>query len=293
MRRIFCAVLALALALMLAACRNNTHTPNVNNGGSTAAPQPPAGPVVTPPPSAPQRPDADDYALRELLVEGEVKDETDGTVVAQYRHQLYTMEPLVSDRPELTKLAEAFNARTEELKRSMEESGEALGQDARMAREQGYEGPVYAEETVTTAMVMGDLISLKMEGYGYAGGAHPNVWTSSDLFDLRQGVYIDPVEVADDPELFRATVTDQLLDRIAGLDEEIRLGYFTGYEDVVARWNEYCAAFTEEGLEITFSTYELGPYALGPQVFLLSYEDLTDALGENGTVRLGLRAPGS
>ena len=115
------------------------------------------------------------------------------------------------------------------------------------------------------------------------------MWATSSVFDCVSGAYIDPTEIADDPELFRATVTDQLLDQISGLDQELREGYFTGYEDVVARWNEYCVVFLEDSLEITFSTYELGPYAMGPQVFNLSYENLSSALGEIGPVRLGLK----
>ena len=91
-----------------------------------------------------------------------------------------------------------------------------------------------------------------------------------------------------DPELFRATVTDQLLDQIMGLDEEIRAGYFTGYEETVSRWNEYCVTFQPDCLEVTFSTYELGPYALGTVELRADYRELAELLGPGGLERLGL-----
>ena len=272
MKKLLSAALALTLCLTLASCRRD----DLGNN-APQEPDPPQEPV-------PQ----DTYALREISGGEQERDSGDGTLLSEYSYRLYEMEVPEDASQEARDKAEVFNARMEELRLSLEQSGRTLAESARSAEAEGLLDTNYAEETTASVSTVGDLISLKMDGYGYTGGVHANTWAVSYLFDWAQGAYIDPIEVADDPELFRATVTDQLLDQIMGLDEEIRAGYFTGYEETVSRWNEYCVTFQPDCLEVTFSTYELGPYAMGTQVFTLDYVNLTEALGELGAARLGL-----
>ena len=272
MKRMLSAALVLTMCLSLAACRQSAP-----GGNQSEEPDPPQEPVVE-----------DTYTLREINGGERELDSEEGTLLSEYSYLLYEMEVPENASETAREKAATFNQQMEELRLSLEQSGRTLAESARAAQADGMLDTNYAEETTTVFNTMGDIICLKMDGYGYTGGVHPNTWAVSYLFDWAQGAYIDPIEVADDPELFRSTVTDQLLDQIMGLDEEIRNSYFTGYEETVARWNEYCVTFQEEWLEVTFSTYELGPYAMGPQVFTLSYDGLRDALGEMGIVRLGL-----
>ena len=46
-------------------------------------------------------------------------------------------------------------------------------------------------------------------------------------------------------------------------------------------------------MTVIFSEYELGPYALGTQIFEIQYDELTEALGQGGQVKLGLVQPDS
>ena len=41
-------------------------------------------------------------------------------------------------------------------------------------------------------------------------------------------------------------------------------------------------------MTVTFSAYELGPYAMGPVELTLSYEVLAQAIGEGGLAHLGV-----
>ena len=272
MKKLFCVLLTLTMLLALAACHKNQENQPVN-------------------PDPPQPPEEDTYTLQEMTGRNTTADD-DGQILSQYSYKLYTMEVPENASEEAVSKAETFNAKMEELAKSLEQSGELLEESARSAKEMGVLENNYAEETEASVIVMGEVISLKVEGYSSSGGVHPNYWTVSYLFDWSKGAYIDPIEVADDPELLRATVTDQILDQIMGMDEEVRAGYFTGYEETVARWNEYCVIYQEDGLEVTFSPYELGPYAMGMQVFNLAYGDVENALGEMGMQRLGLTDTG-
>lgn len=248
-------------------------------------PAPPDPPVTPDPP-----PKEDIYDLVPLTGGGS-SDNDDGVTIARYSYSLVQMTaPENASEAAQAKVA-AFNEKMLALQESLETSGQSLAKDAHAAQDAGYAfsaDSCYTETTTATVEVMGNILSVKMDGYSYAGGNHPNVWSYSYMFDWAQGTYIDPVEAADDPEGFRAAVTDKLLDQIMGLDPEVLAGYFTGYEDAVSRWNEYCAVFKEAGLEVTFATYELGPYALGEQVFTLSYQEIGEALGPAGQARLGL-----
>ena len=275
MKKLTCILLTLTLLLTLAACRRNGEN----------------DPQTDPDLSQPPVEEEDSYTLQELTGRNTTADD-DGNILSRYSYKLYVMEVPENASQEAVSKAETFNARMEELAKSLEQSGDLLEESARLAKETGQIEANYSEESEASVTIMGEVICLKVEGYSFLGGAHPNSWSVSYLFDWERGVYIDPIEVADDPELLRATVTDQILDQIMGLDREIRESYFTGYEETVARWNEYCVIFNPEGLEVTFSTYELGPHAMGAQVFTLTYEELGSALGEMGRERLGLTDAG-
>ena len=75
------------------------------------------------------------------------------------------------------------------------------------------------------------------------------------------------------------------------MDPEILAGYSEGYESTVAQWNTRSVCFGEDGMTVTFSEYELGPYALGTQTFTIQYGECMDALGQGGQVKLGLAEP--
>ena len=233
MRKLLCALLALSLALSLAACRK----------------EPPVPPDQPLPPDPP--PEAEGtYTLTERTG-GKTFTDEEGMTLARYSYTLYFMEPSADAGDRTREKAEAFNAKMEEFRLILEQNGEGLEENARDLAEGGFWQTELTEEVTAAVSVVGDILSCKVDGSSYTGGAHTNTWSNSYIFDWAQGVYINPIEVADNPEQFRATVTDLLLDQIMGLDPEVREGYFTGYEETAAAWNDYCVVFREDGLEIT------------------------------------------
>ena len=219
----------------------------------------------------------------------------EGNLLAAYDYQIIVMKTAEQANEAVLEAAESFNAGMQEVLDSQLETGEELGQwasfDERLSESLGDGGSYYTDELTAQGVQTGDIYTVSFYNYNYMGGVHPNESYFSRTFDLRRGAYIDPLEVADDPELFRATVTDLLLDHIQHLDPEVLSGYFEGYESTVAQWNTRSVCFGAEGLVVTFSEYDLGPYAMGTQTFSIDYGEFADALGQGGQVKLGLAEP--
>ncbi len=219
----------------------------------------------------------------------------EGNLLAAYDYQVMVMRTGEQADEALLEMAERFNTGMREVLDSQLEIGEELGQwasfDERLSASLGDGGYYYTDELTVEGVQTGSIYSVCFFNYNYMGGVHPSQTYFSRTFDLSRGEYIDPLEVADDPELFRATVTDLLLDHIQHLDPEVLSGYFEGYESTVAQWNTRSVCFGAEGLTVTFPQYDLGPYAMGTQIFDIRYEEFADALGQGGQVKLGLAEP--
>ena len=58
--------------------------------------------------------------------------------------------------------------------------------------------------------------------------------------------------------------------------------FWPEYQEIVAEWPNYAVSFHENGMNVTFSPYELAAYAAGAQTFQMSYEWLKPYLDEHG-----------
>ena len=121
----------------------------------------------------------------------------------------------------------------------------------------------------------------------HLGGAHGNSGTSSYLFDLSLGRFVDPLQIADDPETFR-TEAAELRIAEAESDAENLPGYWSDYRDIISRWNEGAVIFDRTGMTVVYSPYEIGPFAMGTVELTLSYDELAPLLGEGGLRKLGV-----
>src|SRR5699024_2514605 len=172
------------------------------------------------------------------------------------------------------------------LDRSVE-IGRQMGANAQTVP--GSAGLPYYDVTVSESVLCGQIVSVRMDNTCYSGGAHPNSYTNSYLFDLATGQFIDPIQVADDPETFRAGAAEKLVEQAEAREEDLP-GYWPDYRDILERWNEGAALFGPEGLTVVYSPYELGPYAMGAVELAVPYGELADLLGPGGLERLGLKA---
>lgn len=142
----------------------------------------------------------------------------------------------------------------------------------------------------TIALAQDDLISVQFDIGGYsAGAAHPNSYTDVINFDLRNGrqlkladlfkpgaKYLQALSAYCIQDLKKQSKTkgeDGMLD-----DDWIQRG--AGPEANNFRsWT-----ITKNGLGINFDSYQVAPYAAGPQFVLVSYSALKDIIKADGPV---------
>lgn len=212
----------------------------------------------------------------------------EGKLLASYDYEIMVMKVSETADEETVRVAENFNRGMQESLDGYLETGKELGQWASYDEKLVQDGIYYTDEVRAEGWQQGNIYTVSFDYYYYTGGAHASQVFISKTFDLERGEYIDPLEIADDPELFRATVTDLILDQIQHLDEEVRSGYYSDYESAVAQWNTRYTSFDKEEMTVIFSAYDLGPYVIGEQRFAIDYDDLTDAIGKGGQAKLGL-----
>ena len=75
---------------------------------------------------------------------------------------------------------------------------------------------------------------------------------------------------------------------MAQTEAAVEAGYWEDYQDIAANWSSYAVSFNEEGMTVAFSPYEIACYAMGPQEFRLSYEQLAPHLNSHGRDLLGI-----
>ncbi len=267
------AVLFLAGLCLLAACADLT----------------PAAPPPAPPPES--GPAATAVYQFDTLSAQEQFTAEDGTELAYYSYQLLTMS--VENMDELApgeaeaaaRNLEGFNGRMESLMEESVARGRALGEDAQELHLLGSAALDYYEETSASCYQAGRLVSVRLDTAGFSGGAHANSYTSSVLFDLGAGQFIDPTQIAEDPEAFRTGAAELLLEQAEAL--EAHTDFWPEYKDIIARWNEGAVLFDAEGMLVVFSHYVLGPYTMGTVELRLDCEHWGVWVGTGGLGGVG------
>ncbi len=278
MKRLLSFMLTLALCLPMVACglgnppADGGNTPGNNSAVDTNVPDMPEG--NDPPYSFVTETTADKYS------------DDEGKLIASYSYSIVRMKVAESADESVQAMADTFNAEMDALLSRCLESGEELG-DWAIYDPSVEEGSTYTDEVEVSWELVGDFLSIGYSGYYWAGGAHgiPNCY--SYLFDLKRGVYIDPIEIADDPELFRSTVTDLILDELDSNPDYVG-GFFEDYAATTAQWNEFCVLLGAEEMTVVFVPYVLGPYTMGAVEVSIGYDEIRSILGEGGAERLGI-----
>ncbi len=128
-----------------------------------------------------------------------------------------------------------------------------------------------------------DLISVKFDvGSYYQGAAHPNSYSRVVNFDLRNG---KPIKLAD---LFKpgakylqaisAFCIAELKKNKDLLGDQIQEGAGPNHKNYQS-WT-----ISKKGLGITFDSYQVAPYAAGPQFVLVPYSALKDLIKPDGPI---------
>ncbi len=142
----------------------------------------------------------------------------------------------------------------------------------------------------TVALAKDDLISTKFEvGSYYRGAAHPNSYSEVLNYDLKNGKalklsdlfkpgakYLQAISsysIKDLKKQSKASGADGMLD-----DSLIESGA------APAAKNFQSWTITKKGLGINFDSYQVGPYAAGPQFVLIPYAAIKDLINVDGPV---------
>ncbi len=142
----------------------------------------------------------------------------------------------------------------------------------------------------TVALATDDLISIEMDvGTYYHGAAHPNSNSEVLNFDVRNGKalrladlfkpgakYLQALSTYSIKDLKKQSSSkgaDGMLD-----DQSIASGAGAAAKNFQS-WT-----ITKKGLGITFDSYQVGPYAAGPQYVLIPYSVLKEIIDTNGAL---------
>ena len=218
---------------------------------------------------------------------------SDGTELASCSYELPALSianlgDLSPEKAEAAqRSADTFNEKMQGMLDNSVAWGKDVADSASGVYGDGYLAEGYYDQCSYRASICGQIVSVRVDTASYTGGAHPNSYAASYLFDLAAGQFINPTQLADEPETFRSGAAKLLLEKAEASDA--RESYWSDYEESISRWNEGTVLFDGEGMEVVYSHYELGPYAIGEVSLRLRYEEIADLLGPGGLDRLGVR----
>jgi hypothetical protein len=165
-----------------------------------------------------------------------------------------------------------------------------------MAESAGEENPVASETGsdlgagYTIALAKDDLISVQFDIGGYtAGAAHPNSYTDVINFDLRNGKQLKLSDLFKPGAKYLSALSTYC---VQDLKKQSRQKGEDGMldDDWIQRGagpdanNFRSWTITKNGLGINFDSYQVGPYAAGPQNVLVPYSALKEIIKPDGPV---------
>lgn len=282
-------LIALLMTLLLTGC------------GAAAMTMVTGSPPPVPDPE-PEMPEAIRYEV-ELAQWTDDAQAEDGTTLASYTFQLPELTAVRGDGTPITEArseaeeqaltaAAAFNEKFVKWATAEEfpEFVSSAEEDFAMSREWGALWMPYELTLDCTVYQTDRIISVAGLYYSYTGGAHPNTWQLGWNFDLEEGAFFGPELLADGTELQEAVSGEIIRQAQIPLEDGTVPAewYWEDYEAIITNWTSYTVSFDGEGMVVIFSSYELAPYAAGPQIFRVSYEWLEPYLSAHGRALLGL-----
>ena len=127
-----------------------------------------------------------------------------------------------------------------------------------------------------------DIWSIKLEIYIYSdGAAHPNGYSRTLNYDLSNGREITLDELFLSGSNYLQTLSDFCKTQLSARD--IGFEMFSAGADQLAenyqRWN-----ISDQGLVITFDTYQVAAYAAGPQLVVIPFSELQSIINPQGAL---------
>lgn len=119
----------------------------------------------------------------------------------------------------------------------------------------------------------GTVVSLRIVYSEYTGGAHGNYAYAGETYDVKTGKLLRLADIIKDVEGFYPLAIDYIVDALyAEYEEALFSDYGTWVAECISPENEPNWYLTGSGIVISFSPYEVGPYAMGAPEITLPYE---------------------
>lgn len=136
------------------------------------------------------------------------------------------------------------------------------------------------------ALAQDDLISVKFDiGSYYQGAAHPNSYSHVVNFDLKNGKAIKLADLFKPGAKYLQAISAFCIADLKKqssekglLEDQIQEGAGPNAKNFQS-WT-----ISKQGLGITFDSYQVGPYAAGPQFVLVPYSALKDLIKPDGPI---------
>ena len=128
----------------------------------------------------------------------------------------------------------------------------------------------YVVEVTDTILLLNDqYLTLRLDGYSYTGGAHPNTTSAIATFDLQTGKRLGPSDFVDDLEkLYK--VAEQKFRETRKEEFEEGFDFSESWPFVIAE----NVGLTTKGLLFCYVPYEVAPYVMGFTEFVIPYDEL-------------------
>lgn len=127
------------------------------------------------------------------------------------------------------------------------------------------------EVTDTVLQITPDYVALRLNGYMFTGGAHPNSFSELAVFEASTGKRINKkAYIKDEQKILPLLDIAYRAEKKEGFDSgfEYEAGQIAFPEQV---------AFTEKGVLFHYNTYEIAPYVMGDADIFLTWIDLEGA----------------
>jgi hypothetical protein len=138
------------------------------------------------------------------------------------------------------------------------------------------------------ALARDDLISVEFDiGSYYQGAAHPNSYTETVNYDLKNGKQLKLSDLFQPGSKYLQTLAQYCIADLkkqskakgdALPDDQIQSGAGPSAKNYQS-WK-----ITRKGLGINFDSYQVGPYAAGPQYVLVPFANLKDVINPEGPI---------
>ena len=142
----------------------------------------------------------------------------------------------------------------------------------------------YLNMSYTVSLAQDDLVSVSFDvGSYYQGAAHPNSYSQSINYDLKNGKALKLADLFKPGVKYLQSLSAYCIGDLKKQSKEKGLDDSTiseGASPAVKNYRSWTIA--KKGLGINFDAYQVGPYAAGPQFVLVPYSALKDLVNPDG-----------